>query len=450
MRYRKTGNSLLGYVALTQIALAFVVLAGIIGMKQYGIWYYLGRILMIEGFVSLMIGLLSEYERLYRREREGRQTLEAIMENIPVGLAVAGGPPDFPITMVSRHGLEMIQDPAGKLIGTPNGKRQAAWKLFFPDEKTQAQPEQMPLYKAGQYGEETRNRELVMEVQEGRKIPVLINAAPIRNTQGEVVGAINTWMDITERKQTEEALRKRARELERANRDLRNITMVASHDLQEPLRKIEALGDSILVMTSDLDERLYDRIQRMRNSARQMRNMITGLNELSFLTTDIQPFQSVDLNEITTEVLGKLDRKIQESGASVEVGELPTIDADPKQMRILLHHLIDNALKFQPKGGKPLVRVSSHKPTPSTIQILVEDNGIGFDENHAKYLFRPFARLDGKNQSEYEGIGMGLAICRWITEHHGGEITARSSPGRGATFIVTIPVFQQKDTENTT
>jgi signal transduction histidine kinase len=144
-----------------------------------------------------------------------------------------------------------------------------------------------------------------------------------------------------------------------------------------------------------------------------------------------------------------LDEQIRQFGGTVEVGELPVIEADALQMRMLFRHLIENALKFQLPGGEPRVKIFSRpQPLPGTVQILVEDNGIGFDEAHAGHLFEPFKRLVGKHQSEYDGSGIGLAICRWIVERHGGEIAASSKRGQGSTFLITLPVRLQAGSRN--
>jgi len=430
------------------MALAFVVLTAIIGAKRYDIWYYLSRIILVGGFLILMFGLLSAYVRLFRREHEGRLMLDAILENIPIGLAATGGPPDFPLAKVSQHGLEMNRRPAEALVGLSSGEHQAAWKIYLSDGTTEPSSEQMPLYRASRLGEEIRNLEMVMETQDGKKIPVLVNAAPIRDATGQIVAAVNTWLDITERKKAEEVLQTYAKQLERTNRDLQNLTVMTSHDLQEPLRKIEAFGEAVLADSANLDAHQSDRILRMRKSAHQMRKMVNGLLQLSLLSSNTQAFQEVDLNEVTAQILAELDEEIQQSGSVVEVGKLPVIEAHPAQMQRLLQYLLENALKFQPSGGKPRVKIYAMPSTQDSVQLLVEDNGIGFDEAKAKHLFEPFERLVRKNQSEYEGVGMGLTICRWIAEHHGGEIAAHSQPGQGTTFIVTLPIRQPTISKN--
>jgi signal transduction histidine kinase len=171
-----------------------------------------------------------------------------------------------------------------------------------------------------------------------------------------------------------------------------------------------------------------------------------------------QPFVPTDLRVIAREVTADLETRIEQAGGRVEIGELPTIDADPMQMRQLLQNLISNSLKYYRAGLPPVVRIYSQKldarrpesvdqnvPARQLCEIVVEDNGIGFDEKYLDRIFTMFQRLHKKD--EYEGTGVGLAICRKIVDRHDGTITARSSPGQGATFVVTLPVLQPKEVE---
>ncbi len=231
----------------------------------------------------------------------------------------------------------------------------------------------------------------------------------------------------------------RATELEQANTELEEFAHVASHDLQEPLRKIQAFGDRLNSRYHDaLDERGSDYLQRMQNAAARMQRLIDDLLAYSRLTTKAYPFAPVDLAEVTQGVVSDLEVRIEQTGGRVEVGDMPTIDADPTQMRQLLQNLISNGLKFH-KKEPPVVKVHA-KLLGEVCQMIVEDNGIGFDEKYLDRIFTIFQRLHGR--LEYEGTGIGLAICRKIVERHGGSITAESKLGEGATFIIALPVKQ--------
>lgn len=244
-------------------------------------------------------------------------------------------------------------------------------------------------------------------------------------------------------------------ELAYSNAELEQFAHVASHDLQEPLRKIMSFGDRLKDKYSEtLTAQGCDYLERMQKAAERMQTLIEDLLTLSRITTKAQPFVSVDLAQVAQEVLSDLEVRIEQTGAKVEVGKLPTLEADPLQMRQLLQNLISNALKFHQRTEPPKIGIYSQllnsekqQPTgnsrqPMLYQILVQDNGIGFDEKYLSSIFNAFQRLHGR--SEYEGTGMGLAICRKIVERHNGSITAKSSPGQGSMFIVTLPLQQRQ------
>jgi PAS domain S-box-containing protein len=237
-------------------------------------------------------------------------------------------------------------------------------------------------------------------------------------------------------------------ELTRSNDELQQFAFIASHDLQEPLRKIKAFGDRLKVSCEDaLNPQGRDYLDRMQNAAQRMQTLIEDLLSLSRVTTRAQPFVPVNLTQITQEVLSDLEVRIQQTGGRVEVGELPIIHGDPLQMRQLLQNLIGNALKFHRPEEPPVIKIYNQNLVNSSdnisvasehCQIIVEDNGIGFDEKYLDRIFNVFQRLHGR--SEYEGTGIGLAICRKIVERHQGNITAQSQPGQRTKFIVTLPI----------
>lgn len=255
---------------------------------------------------------------------------------------------------------------------------------------------------------------------------------------------------IEVRQQVEEQAFQFALDLQRSNRELEQFAAVASHDLQEPLRKIQAFGDRLLNQNREqLGDKGRDYLDRMLASAGRMRRLIDELLDYSRVTTQGKPFSMVDLAALVREVIGDLEGQLQRTGGSVELGELPRISADPAQMRRLFQNLISNALKFHRPNTPPLVQVTSrqipvppaagsNEPTNLLCELVVSDNGIGFDEKYSQRIFELFQRLHGRD--EYEGTGMGLAICKKIVERHGGTITAHSSPGQGSRFVVTLPV----------
>jgi PAS domain S-box-containing protein len=254
-----------------------------------------------------------------------------------------------------------------------------------------------------------------------------------------------------ERKRAEDELRASAARLVQSNRELQDFASVASHDLQEPLRKIQAFGDRLKTKcAAELSDEGRDYLGRMQNAAGRMQALINDLLTFSRVTTKTRPFTPVDLGQVAHEVLADLEVRLAEVGGRVEIADLPTVDADPLQMRQLFQNLIGNALKFRRPEEPPVVRVSAELvpssearsaltvPAAEACRISVADNGIGFDEKYLDRIFTVFQRLHGRDT--YEGNGVGLAVCRRIAERHGGSITAESVPGRGATFIVTLPV----------
>jgi PAS domain S-box-containing protein len=308
-------------------------------------------------------------------------------------------------------------------------------------------------------------------------------ARPIRDAAGNVVRWFGTCTDIDDYKQAEaeikgmnesleERVRGRTEELDRANRqlataneelsgsalrleqsnrELQDFASVASHDLQEPLRKVQAFGDRLkTVCSAALDEQGRDYLDRMLNAAKRMQSLIQDLLRFARITSQAHPFLPVDLAQVTQEVLSDLEVRIAETNGQVEVGELPVIDADAMQMHQLFQNLIGNALKFHQKGKPPVIRVyveSRDFPelADHMLRLVVEDNGIGFDEKYLDRIFTVFQRLHGR--TEYEGTGIGLAICRKIAQRHGGDITARSIPGQGASFLIALP-FRQVDEDS--
>jgi len=285
----------------------------------------------------------------------------------------------------------------------------------------------------------------------GKRRIVEVVKTPVVGDDGEVIGLLGIFTDITERKQAEAALRDLAGRLERSNRELQDFAYVASHDLQEPLRKVSVFGDRLRAKCGEaLGEQGRDYLERMLKAAGRMQTLINDLLTFSRLATKSQPFVRVDLANVAREVLGDLEARIEQLQAQVEVGDLPAIEAEPLQMRQLLQNLIGNALKFHRPGDKPIVKVAAtvllervsdaprNAPLREVLELTVADQGIGFDEKYVDRIFNVFQRLHSR--STYEGTGMGLAIARRIVEHHGGQITATSKPGEGATFIVKLPV----------
>ncbi|QJW91422.1 PAS domain S-box protein [Spirosoma taeanense] len=241
-------------------------------------------------------------------------------------------------------------------------------------------------------------------------------------------------------------------ELSRSNTELAQFAYVASHDLQEPLRKIQAFSTMLTEQYAPvLDPTAQDIIRRMQGATGRMQELIRGLLAYSRLNTETPSFRPVGLNQLVTEVLSDLETAIQDRQADIQVGPLPTIQGNNLQLRQMFQNLLSNALKFTPSERVPLVHISALVLNDPQVQglsyssllgnyveISIRDNGIGFDQKHTDRIFNLFQRLHGRN--EYAGTGIGLAVCKKVVDNHGGYLTARSQPGQGATFIIYLPL----------
>lgn len=246
-------------------------------------------------------------------------------------------------------------------------------------------------------------------------------------------------------------------QLIRSNENLQQFAYIASHDLQEPLRKIQSFGDLLRRGYADQLGEGVDYLIRMQSAAGRMSTLIKDLLTFSRIATELETHSAVSLGQLVQLVLTDLELTIAETGALVNVGDLPTVVGDAAQLNQLFTNLLSNALKFRrvDDGGVPVtprIEISSRsvraRELPETVkpsravdwyyQIDVADNGVGFDEKYVDRIFQVFQRLHGK--SEFAGTGIGLAICEKVAVNHGGAITATSQPGQGATFRVFLPM----------
>jgi DNA-binding LacI/PurR family transcriptional regulator/signal transduction histidine kinase len=257
---------------------------------------------------------------------------------------------------------------------------------------------------------------------------------------GAPIKIFSIFQDITVRQQAELKLEAYTAELERSNQELQEFAYVASHDLQEPLRKIQAFGDRLQQKYyAELDEKGKEYIDRMQNAAARMQALIIALLAFSRVRTHTQPLSKVNLVQVVKYVLQDLETSIAAVGATITVSDLPELEADALQMRQLFQNLLGNALKFH-RPGVPLQITVDHRLSESFCEIIIADNGLGFDQQYAERIFTVFERLH--NPDIYPGTGVGLAICRRIAERHGGDIRAVSKPGEGTRFIVRLLLKQ--------
>lgn len=243
--------------------------------------------------------------------------------------------------------------------------------------------------------------------------------------------------DITEQAQAKAELERANQALKESNRDLEEFAYVASHDLQEPLRKIQAFGERLEGRLDGIeDERALDYLARMQSASERMQALISDLLSFSRVTTTGRELEPVSLGDVVESVLQDLEVAVGEADATIHIGSLPTIDGDRPQLQQLLQNLIGNALKFRSPDHKLEIWVEA-AIIGSRWLISIRDTGIGFDQEYAEKIFTVFQRLHGR--SAYQGTGVGLAICRKIVERHGGTIRAQSQDGQGATFLIDLP-----------
>lgn len=371
--------------------------------------------------ISTDITARKEVEDAYHKSAEAYRTMA---RNFPNG-AVCLFDRDFRYLIADGTGLEE----AGLSQDLMEGK--TIFEVYPPQTCQDIEPD----YRAALAGQTTVN-----EVPFAGRV-YKTYTLPVAKENGEIFAGMVMTQDITAQKQAEEWLKIYASKLEQSNRELEEFAQVASHDLQEPLRKIIVFGERLKNEAEEhLTERERDSLERMQNASRRMQTLITDLLAFSRVTTRVQPFTPVNLEKLVQEVIGDLEARISQTGGQVELANLPAIDADPIQMRQLFQNLIGNALKFHRTNITPYIKVYCRIAGDRQVEILVEDNGIGFDEKYLDRIFTVFQRLHGRN--EYEGTGVGLAICRKIVARHHGTITAKSNPGQGSTFIVCLPLQQ--------
>ena len=290
--------------------------------------------------------------------------------------------------------------------------------------------------------------------KDGSVIPVELRRYLLKAPNGTPEYMWAFFRDIAQRKQSEQRLKQNAQKLKESNAALRDFVFIASHDLQEPLRKIRAFGDLLAQSAElELDSRHRDYLKRMINASGRMSTLIKDLLSYSRVSNEHFDFALVDLNETLKEVLSNLETHIQQANGRIEVEKLPTVPADPTQMAQLFQNLLSNAVKFQADGHIPRIKVGISPPdneagiqkgkeTPADFySIYIQDNGIGMNMEFAHKIFMPFHRLHGR--TEYDGTGIGLAICKKIVERHNGMINVSANPEGGTIFTIHLPKESQ-------
>ena len=396
-------------------------------------------LLLGSGMMALLLTALGCLFFLIRADRRARRiAAETTRRSEERMRLLLGAVRDYAILELDRDGVvQTATGAADRIFGrNPSGDH---IRTLYPSEAVAAGLPERELKQAaleGRYEDEgprLRSNDTTFWAD--------VVTSAIRDPQGELRGFAKVVRDTSEQKEIDDALRETTRQLEVSNRELQDFAMVASHDLQEPLRKVQMFGDKLKrKYSAQLSAEGLDWLTRMMNAAMRGQSLIQGLLAFSRVTTKAQPPVPVDLCETAREVASDLEARIADAGGQVEIGQLPTIEADPLQMRQLLQNLIGNALKFRKPGEPPVVKLDARSMGRGGYEIEVTDNGIGFEQKYVDRIFKLFQRLH--ERGVYEGSGMGLAICRKIVERHGGTITARSAPGAGTTFLIDLPAQQ--------
>ncbi|MFL5731403.1 MAG: PAS domain S-box protein [Cytophagaceae bacterium] len=396
---------------------------------------------------KIFTGVIHDITQLKKAESDLKESESRI--NAIINTAVDGI-----ITINERGIMEMLNPSAVKMFGYNSAEELIGKNVSFlapePD-KSRHDGYLDNYHKTGKKKIIGIGREVSGLRKDGTTFPFILSVSEM-NIEGRRIytGFVH---DVTGQKMNEEKLRRYASELQRSNHELQDFAYVSSHDLQEPLRKIQAFGDRLKSKeTESLSEQGKDYVDRMLNAASRMQKLINDLLEFSRVTSKAQPFTAINLNTVLQEVISDLEISIEKNKVKISAENLPSIEGDATQLRQLFQNLLSNAIKFRKEGGNPEIKISARKkqrqphmiatPGDEMVELYVEDNGIGFEEKYLDKIFNIFQRLEGQ---KYEGSGIGLAICRKIAIRHGGNITARSQPGKGTTFIVTLATKQTSE-----
>jgi PAS domain S-box-containing protein len=351
-----------------------------------------------------------------------------------------------------------------------------SWRIYRPEDGSMMSLDECPMAKALKGGKSVRGEEIIVERPDGVRHHILPHPDPIFDENGNVIGAFNMLVDITNLKKKEDALRHseeqlkllakqleqrvedRTTELQQANailssknKELEQFAFIASHDMQEPLRKITTYTSRLEKCTGDiLDQTSQTYLGKIRDSSLRMMALLNDILNYSRLGYTDQEFVQTDLNTTLKNVLSDFEVMIEDKHAVIRIGALPVVPAIPLQMNQLFHNLVSNSLKFCNTQEPCQLSMTSRTLTGREVsdrhleeerpycEILIKDNGIGFRQEFAETIFNIFRRLNSRDK--YEGSGIGLAICRKIAMVHKGEIYADSAADKGTTIHVILPL----------
>ncbi|HWT55074.1 MAG TPA: PAS domain S-box protein [Rhodocyclaceae bacterium] len=372
---------------------------------------------------------INELKLAYETLRERELTLEAVLGALPVGVRLADA--DGNIVSANLASLDIWYGAGGEMV---HEGAHRAWDSATGAELGEAD---WPLRRACATGKGVEAQLLDILCFDDTPKTLLCSVLPIVDDDGRRFGAIEVMQDMTRWLKLEHQLMVRTRELEGRNKELEQFAYVASHDLQEPLRKVSSFVQLFAKRyAGQVDETGQSYLNFAVDGAHRMQLLIDDLLHYSRVSRGQGEQTPVDLERVYKALLQDLSQVIEETGATLECGPLPVVKGEPGQMRALLQNLIGNALKYHKPGRPPHIRVSAETDANGIATVHVQDNGIGIEQRFFERIFVIFQRLH--NRSEYPGSGIGLAICKRIVENHGGRLWLESTPGEGSTFHFTI------------
>ncbi|ADV67869.1 PAS domain S-box protein [Deinococcus maricopensis] len=387
-----------------------------------------------DGQVTHMVGFVNDVTEQRRTERELRAALrfnELILNNMGEGLT--GMDTQGRTTFANPAALRMLGYTPEEFIGVPQHELIHHTR---PD-GTPYPAEACHIYAAFTDGQVHHVDDEVFWRRDGSAVPVDYTSTPIRNEHGHIEGAVLSFRDITARRSAEADLRRSNEELRRSNRELEQFAYIASHDLQAPARAVTSFADIIARRYAHvLDERGLTYLRQITEGGQHMKRLVDDLLTFSRVHTLQRPPERVHSASIFSAVLARLSGDLEASGAQVTAGPLPDVLADASQLDQVLQNLILNGVKYRREDVAPRLHVSAQPDGPMW-HFLVQDNGIGIEEAYFERIFEIFQRLHTRDQ--YEGTGIGLAVCKKIIERHGGRLWVTSTPGEGSTFHFTLP-----------
>ncbi len=367
---------------------------------------------------------ITDQKRAEEALREREQTLQSIFRAAPVGIG-----------MVSNRTITQANDQLCRMTGyTREDLIDQDARLFYPSDEAYA------FVGREKYAQIAENGTGVVETQwqrrDGTVLDILLSSSPIDLARPHENVIFNA-LDITKLRDSERALASYMEDLQRSNEELQRFAYVASHDLQEPLRSIVSFSQLLeRRYKGQLDQDADEFIAFIIEGGNRMQRLIEDLLQLSRIETKAKPLVPTDAGEVVSDALRLMETSIREAGATVSVGELPTIRADAAQLAQVVTNLVGNALKYRRPDVPPEVRISAER-AGAFWRFAVRDNGIGIEKEYFDRIFIIFQRLHTRD--EYEGTGIGLAVARKIVDRHGGKVWVESAPGEGSTFFFTVP-----------